>query len=562
MKKKFTILLLSCVFCVAMISIGVFAVSYLKLNVAGTIDFISYDKLVYVEQVEIKNFVDSTDGGESYDTKSKVIESFNGKYLKSSSSVASIDISNIKAMHGEWLTIEITFVSLYEKDLWVECKYNNLEALTISTNSVKLRKNTNGDIASGDKKVFCISIKNNNAGAVSLQDVAIDISFVEVPEIDANGIVTNLTDPRYTAVKYNIDENKGIGFALANSAVTSSEIVIMGEVIKNGVLYPVVTISERGFYNATNLISVVVMEGVERADYYCFSGCTNLANIVLAGSVEQIAEQAFFACSSLKSVVLSNCVNYISSNAFYNCSNLKYVTKGNQAPEFLSNASGIGGYAFLGCSNLEYVEIPDSIVELQSLAFSGLAKLTTVKMSNNVTTMGSQAFSSCPKLSDVTLSAGLTTIEGSVFKNCSSLKSIVLPEGLTEISDYMFYNSGIESIVLPKTITSIGIFAFLECYDLMQVVLNEGLATIGGSAFESCGLTTLTIPSTVTSIGSYAFAWCSDLTSITIKAQTPPTLEDNTVFEDTNNCPIYLPAGTESTYSATENWSGYSSRFA
>lgn len=562
MKKKFTILLLSCVFCITMISIGVFAASYLKLNVAGTIDFISYDKLVYVEQVEVKNFVETTDGGESYDAKSKVLDDFKGKYLKSSSSVASIDISNLKAMHGEWLTIEITFVSLYDKDLWVECKYNNLESLTISTNSVKLLKNTNGDVGSGNKSVFCISIKNNNAGAVSLQDVAIDISFVEVPEIDSNGIVTNLTEPKYTAVKYTIDEGKGIGFASANSAVTSSEIVIMGEVIKNGVLYPVVSVGNNGFINATNLIGVVVMEGVVRADYSCFSGCTNLVNIVFPSSLTEIAERAFSACSNLKSVVLSNRVNYISSNAFYNCSNLKNVTKGNQAPEFLSNASGIGGHAFLGCTNLEYVEIPDSVVEIQNTAFSGNTNLKTVKMSNNVILIGTNAFDNCKSLTNVILSSAIESIGTGAFRGCLALKNINIPEGWTTIGGYMFAASGLESIVLPTTITTIGMAAFSECESLVNVVLNNGLTTIGDSAFEMTGITTITLPSTVQSIGAYAFAWCSSLTSITVKSQTPPTLGDNTVFEDTNNCPIYLPSGAESTYTATENWSDYSSRFA
>ena len=60
----------------------------------------------------------------------------------------------------------------------------------------------------------------------------------------------------------------------------------------------------------------------------------------------------------------------------------------------------------------------------------------------------------------------------------------------------------------------------------------------------------------VTSIGEYAFYGCSGLASVTIEAETPPAL-GSYAFNNTNNCPIYVPCGTLDAYKTA--WS-YSSR--
>ncbi len=87
------------------------------------------------------------------------------------------------------------------------------------------------------------------------------------------------------------------------------------------------------------------------------------------------------------------------------------------------------------------------------------------------------------------------------------IPSIVNQNGIdytvTSIADAVlfagaFYLSGIESIVLPDTMT-----------------------TIGDNAFASCSsLTSITIPKSVTTIGSSVFRYCTSLTSVTFENQT------------------------------------------
>ena len=78
--------------------------------------------------------------------------------------------------------------------------------------------------------------------------------------------------------------------------------------------------------------------------------------------------------------------------------------------------------------------------------------------------------------------------------------------------------------------------------------------------FTNCpDLASVIIPGSVNSIGNYAFFSCSSLNSITCRAITPPS-GGWYIFENTNNCPIYVPAGSVAAYKAAEYWQSYASR--
>ena len=96
--------------------------------------------------------------------------------------------------------------------------------------------------------------------------------------------------------------------------------------------------------------------------------------------------------------------------------------------------------------------------------------------------------------------------------------------------------------------------------DITSLSIPDGTTKIGYGAFYNCSrLTSVTIPNSVTSIDGSAFYSCSRLTSVTIKATTPPTLTSG-AFNDTNNCPIYVPAESVDAYKTATNWSAYANR--
>ena len=118
------------------------------------------------------------------------------------------------------------------------------------------------------------------------------------------------------------------------------------------------------------------------------------------------------------------------------------------------------------------------------------------------------------------------------FSDCSGLTSLTIPSSVTSIGEYAFYGcSGLTSLTIPSSVTSIGYCAFLGC----------------------SGLTSFTIPSSVTSIGWGAFCGCSGLTSIYVYTEKLPNMGSD-VFDgcDAKKCTVYVPKGTYDDYWLSE----------
>ena len=164
-------------------------------------------------------------------------------------------------------------------------------------------------------------------------------------------------------------------------------------------------------------------------------------------------------------------------------------------------------------------------------------------------------------ITSLTIPDGTTKIGYGAFYNCSRLTSVTIPNSVTSIGGSAFYScSSLTSVTIPNSVTSIGGSAFNSCSSLTSVTIPNSVTSIGYGAFSFCSsLTSVTISNSVTSIDGSAFYGCSRLTSVTIKATTPPTLTSG-AFNDTNNCPIYVPAESVDAYKTATNWSAYANR--
>ena len=132
--------------------------------------------------------------------------------------------------------------------------------------------------------------------------------------------------------------------------------------------------------------------------------------------------------------------------------------------------------------------------------------------------LGDYAFYGCSGLTSLTIPSSVTSIGNEAFHGCCGLTSLVIPSGVTSIGDEAFHGCcGLTSLVIPSGVTSIGDEAFYGCSGLINLTIPSSVTRIGWSAFEGCsGLTSLVIPSSVTWISGEAFSGCSGLTSLVI----------------------------------------------
>lgn len=116
------------------------------------------------------------------------------------------------------------------------------------------------------------------------------------------------------------------------------------------------------------------------------------------------------------------------------------------------------------------------------------------------------AFHNCKKLQKVNLPNGIKEITESCFYGCTALTEALLPDNLVTICDGAFAYTGLTSINIPASVTSIERRAFRKCDHMNQVLLHEGLTTIRRQAFEDCkALSEITIPRSVTTIEDQVF---------------------------------------------------------
>ena len=200
------------------------------------------------------------------------------------------------------------------------------------------------------------------------------------------------------------------------------------------------------------------------------------------------------------------------------------------------SVTSIGGSAFQGCTGLTSVTIPNSVTSIGSSAFQGCESLP---VTNNCRYADTYLVEAVDKdLPTCIIKDGTKWIGEDAFWGCTGLTSVTIPNSVTSIGGYAFWGcTGLTSVTIPNSVTSIGSSAFQGCSSLTKVNISDIAAWCNIdfsyisilSLLESNPLsyakhlyvndvemTNLVIPNSVTSITSGAFFNCESLTTVYI----------------------------------------------
>ncbi|MBR3059126.1 MAG: leucine-rich repeat protein [Oscillospiraceae bacterium] len=240
-----------------------------------------------------------------------------------------------------------------------------------------------------------------------------------------------------------------------------------------------------------------------------------IKNITFQEGVTSVGSYAFKDCEALAYVQLPSTLTSIGSYAFAGCSSLPDIA----IPSWLTS---IGSYAFKDCTSLGtgysgYVSIPSGVSYIPDGLFSGCSSLSYVGISGAVM-IGSEAFKGCIGLQSLMIPATVTNIGSSAFQNCVSLEELAIPSGVKVLGDNVFAGCNhLSRLSLPAGLTTIGNYAFSGCTALTALAIPAGVTAIGSYAFNRCtGLLELTLPAGLVQMGSFAFSDCTSLRTATI----------------------------------------------
>ncbi|MCM1132427.1 MAG: leucine-rich repeat domain-containing protein [Ruminococcus flavefaciens] len=137
------------------------------------------------------------------------------------------------------------------------------------------------------------------------------------------------------------------------------------------------------------------------------------------------------------------------------------------------------GIASVAETGLKEIIVPDSVNEIDRHAFSFNEKLEKIDLSGtSVETLDTMAFINCTSLNEVLLPETLTEIGLAVFFGCENLAEITLPSQLIVIGQSSFAGTSMMSVRIPDSVTFIGYCAF--GYDTEENMIKD--FTIIGTA--------------------------------------------------------------------------------
>ena len=316
----------------------------------------------------------------------------------------------------------------------------------------------------------------------------------------------------------------------------NTEEVIIPETI-DGI--PVTQVSPQVFTYKPDLQEIVIGAGVETLSAETFADCPELTRIQLQGTQTHLEAGLTDRIPQAVLIVPENSAAATDAAALglpylYDTEELSVIDR------YEVRLDGGKLYITGALPGPEEFVVPGELFHqpvygIARAAFAQADWIHNLILSENLQVVEDYAFSSCANLRSVQCLHPDMLLGHGVFYNCTGLKAVSLPENLEAIPAGLFEQAGLETFVIPASVTEIGEDAFRSCPLLAQVAFEgRRLIRIGEEAFRECpSLAQIRLPYSVEVIGAYAFLHCDALKELYLPARTDLTEVSRLASENT-----------------------------
>lgn len=256
---------------------------------------------------------------------------------------------------------------------------------------------------------------------------------------------------------------------------------------------------------------------------HAFNSCKNVTDFIIPSTIEQIGDESFGHCESITEINIPKSVIYINNFAFHSCFNLGSITVDTDNPRYDSrnNCNAIistsQNHLIIGCQN---TLIPNTVQSIGKSSFYGHIYLKRIDIPSSVIDIETPCFQNCDNLESISVDSNNMIYDSR--ENCNGIVKTTTNELIV----------GCKTTYIPNSITAIGEYAFFLCRNLSK----------------------LTIPSKIKSIGNSAFTYCDQLSKVTSKIKNPFKITTSVFGGISKDAILYVPIGTKSLYES-KGWS-------
>ena len=269
--------------------------------------------------------------------------------------------------------------------------------------------------------------------------------------------------------------------------------------------------------------------------YGAFGECPSLEELTLPEGTVLIGSNSFVGCTNLRTLNLPSTVTTIGKYAFYNATSLETVTFPNDIKA--GNKLTILDYAFYNSPKLNSFEFAEGITEIGYDSFYKTG-LQTVQFPASLEKLGDYAFQYAKiKTADFSKATKLGTIGKYVFAYSTLAGDVTIPASVESIGEYTFNKTDITSFTLAEDSKLTAIPGSLFYYTANLTSVNFGakskITTIGGNVFYASGIPSITIPASVTTLSASALRGATKLATINFETGSKLASIGNTAFQGT-----------------------------